>query len=172
MRLAPCLLPVFFLLLGCGGHKSSPPSDRSWETGTIHFIIDYDGQEVPPVLKKRGQLGIYVDGSWPDASPDLWIWYSLSVTQPGSRDVFLEATSRGTRLSDFTGGHTGMANVTTCHSAGTSDCVDCLRRNLANPDQPFRAVFDYEIWKGEPGKGKLLVKNSVYSEPIELKNVK
>jgi hypothetical protein len=32
--------------------------------------------------------------------------------------------------------------------------------------KPYQAVFDYEIWKGEPLKGELLTKNSVFSKPF------
>jgi hypothetical protein len=33
-------------------------------------------------------------------------------------------------------------------------------------NKPYRVVFDYEIWKGEPTKGELLAKNSVSSSDV------
>jgi hypothetical protein len=143
----PCLLVLILFTTGCGcgSEKSFRPADRSWSTGVVEVSPVRDGQE----------RGITVRGKWPDASPDLWIRYELSLVQDGAPEVFLlgghqplEPFARyGVGVSDYSGGALGQLDRA----------------------KPYRAVFDYEIWQGLPDKGRLLTKQSAFSAPIQEK---
>jgi hypothetical protein len=132
-------------VVGCSADKPRVrPSDRSWTTGTI---------TVTPT-QANGELGVNVEGQWPDGGDGLWIRYELWLARSGSPDYFL--IGGADRLTDFQSGGTGVSD----YSRGT----DFVR--WVDPTKPYRAVFDYEIWKGEPAKGELLAKNSVWSAEI------
>jgi hypothetical protein len=118
------------------------PSDRSWMDGSVTVRPYQEGSE----------LGVKVEGNWPTASPDLWIKYRLGLTQEGSPKGTLVATS--CQLSLFQLAGTGVSD----YSKGPARHLDLSK--------PYQAVFDYEIWNGEPGKGELLTKQSVLSAPI------
>ena len=101
----------------------------------------------------RGELGVDVKGQWPDGPDDLWIRYELHLVQGSVPDELLVGSS--TKLKTFQAMGTGVSD----YSKGSG--LARIDRN-----KPYRAVFDYEIWKGEPTKGELLVKNSVSSSDI------
>jgi hypothetical protein len=131
--------------IGCSADKPGVhPSDRSWTTGTI---------TVSPT-RAGGELGVRVDGRWPDAGDGLWIRYELWLAQSGSPDVFLVGSAN--RLAAFQTAGTGVSD----YSQATA-FIGRIDRT-----KPYRAVFDYEIWKGEPTKGELLAKDSVWSPEI------
>jgi hypothetical protein len=118
-----------------------PPSDRSWMDGVVTITPYQEG----------ATLHVKVKGSWPTASSSLWIKYCLSVTQEGSVSEALEATSDELDRFQLTGTH-----------------LLAVQR-LLDMSRPCRFVFDYEIWKGKPGRGELLAKQSVFSEPFTMK---
>jgi hypothetical protein len=145
------LMRTTFILLtcisfiGCSADKPRVrPSDRSWATGTITVAPTY----------ANGELGVDVDARWPDCGEGLWIRYELCLAQSGSPDVFLVGGT--TRLIDFQTMGTGVSD----YSQGTEFIRDIDRK------KPYKAVFDYEIWKGKPTKGELLAKNFVSSSEI------
>lgn len=113
------------------------PLNRSWQSGTLAVDIHQIGAE----------KAVSVIGNWPDATAEQWIKFSLWLTQDGSKDAFLVGGSH--RLSHFKG--TGVGD----YSDGASN-IDRSRS--------YRAVFDYEIWDGSPNRGKLLKKDSVFSQ--------
>ena len=117
-----------------------PPSDRSWMAGSVTITPYQEG----------ATLHVKVKGSWPAASSDLWIKYCLSVTQEGSVSKELNATSDELGRFQLTGTH-----------------LSEVQRQL-DTSKPCRFVFDYEIWKGKPGRGELLAKQSVFSQPFTL----
>lgn len=118
--------------------------DRSWLSGTVSVEPCSD-----PIGK---ELGLRVTGEWPDASPDLWIRGYVYLVQEDSAPQLVSGT-RGSQLSNT-------------FRLGVSDYSRGPLRRLAHPDRPYQAAFDYEIWSGQPGRGRLLAKNSVLSEPI------
>jgi hypothetical protein len=136
-------LAICAFVVGCSAEKPGVhPSDRSWTTGTI---------TITPTQHDR-ELGIDVKGHWPDCSEGLWIRYELWLAQSGSLDVFLIGSAN--QLATFQQVGTGVTD----YSEGSFTRID--------QTHPYRAVFDYEIWKGEPTKGELLAKNSVSSFEI------
>jgi hypothetical protein len=137
------VLIVAFLISGCDRRAPFEPIDRSWHTGTVTVEPYRSGKE----------RGVKVNGNWPDAPQDLWIRHSLWLTQEGGQDAFLSASEQ--QLANF-------RNQGTSSYTGGED----YRRHI-DRSRPYRAVFDYELWKGRPGKGKLLKKDSVFSEPVD-----
>jgi hypothetical protein len=123
------------------------PSDRSWLDGSV-TVTPY---------QRDAELGVDVKGRWPGAASDLWIKYRLGLTQGEASDVLLEAGSN--RLESFQLLGAGVSDY--------SQGPDVLRR--IDLSKPYRAVFDYEIWKGQPGGSELLEKRSVLSAPISQK---
>jgi hypothetical protein len=99
----------------------------------------------------NGERGLNVTGRWPNCGQELWIRFSLHLTQDNSPEVFLVGGDQQLIAFQKTG-------------TGVSDYRDGVRHiDLA---KPYRAVFDYEIWAGKPSKGELLTKNSVLSPEI------
>jgi hypothetical protein len=121
----------------------TPPSDRTWMGCTFVFT--------PYTSEEGTDIGLHVAASCPNGtSPDLWIRYSLGLRQQGT---YKPLVSSSTPLDDFL--RTGT---------GSSDYTASLNR--LDPQLPYHAIFDYEIWKGKPGKGELLAKNTVLSDQI------
>lgn len=116
--------------------------DRTWHSGDV---------SVEPF--RDTQLGIRVKGEWPNASSGIWFRYQLFLVQEGSPDVPMAASvgelSNGGKMR----GEYGYSQV--------------ALSQLAHPSEPHRIVVDYEIWRGKPGRGQLLTKQSVFSEMIE-----
>ena len=100
--------------------------------------------------RENGELRLNVTGRWSDCRDDLWIRYELCLAQDDSPDAFLVGSSQ--RLSTFQRSGTGVSNYSGLHNFDLT--------------KPYRAVFDYEIWSGEPLKGELLTKNSLVSSEI------
>ena len=138
-------IAVCGFVIGCSADRTPVhPSDRSWTTGTV---------TVTPT-RVNGELGVNVEGRWPDVGDGLWIRYELWLAQSGSPDLFLIGSTG--RLTAFQKGGTGVSDY--------SGATDFAR--WSDPKRPYRAVFDYEIWRGEPTKGELLAKDSVWSAEI------
>lgn len=120
------------------------PSDRSWTNGTISVVPTQTG----------GELGVTVRGEWPNCQDDLWIRYELYLVQSSAPDAFLVGSSN--KLTAFQKGGAGVSDY--CRASSFVGSFDLTK--------PYMAVFDYEIWRGEPTKGELLTKNSVASSAI------
>ena len=145
MRTALALAMFVSFIGGCSADKPRvSPSDRSWSTGTVNITPS----------ESNGDLGVRVEGRWPEGGDGLWIRYELRLSQSGSPDVFMVGGTN--RLTDFQKVGTGVSDY-----SRASEFVRKIDRTM-----PYRAVFDYEIWKGEPAKGELLAKNSVWSPEI------
>ena len=152
-RIALIVVSVLALLLGLDvlrlhllqSKYMAAPSDRSWMDGSVTLTPSQKGSE----------LGLQVKGSWPGASPDLWIKFHLGWIQGGSLKETLMAGSQ-----PLDGFQLGGINITQ-YSEGAARHLDLSK--------PYQAEFDYEIWKGEPGKGELLTKQSVLSTAVSKK---
>jgi len=142
----PLILAMCVAVIGCSRESGTRvrPSDRSWTNGTISVVP----------TETRGELGVEVHGQWPDGPDDLWIRYELHLVQGSVPDEFLCSSS--TKLEAFQTIGTGTSDYSR---------ADGFAR-MFDRNKPYRAVFDYEIWKGEPTKGELLAKNSVSSSDI------
>lgn len=114
------------------------PLNRSWQSGTV----------VVEIYEIGAEKGVRVLGNWPDATDEQWIRFNLWLTQDNSNDRGLLGGQQ--RLLDF-------------RSCGVSDYSDLRKMDRS---RAYRAVFDYEIWDGRPDQGKLLKKDSVFSEPF------
>ena len=137
------------LLAGCGAKGTFSPSDRSWHTGTVSITPHWE----------QDRLRHEVCGRWPDGSHGLWIRYRYSMIQDGRPDVLVSAGAE--QLFHLAGALDFRLKVTSTPKGSLSK-VDLSK--------PFRAVLDYELWKGEPDKGELLAKNSVFSDLIRENN--
>jgi hypothetical protein len=138
------LLVVISLLLAWHAERGRltpyPPTiDRSWRTGSVnvHFGIE------------NGRYTAGVRGDWPDATPDLWIRGTLWLTQNNGKPDVCIAGASNNKLSEE-------------HAFTTIGQLSAF----SDPPDPFQAVYDYEIWQGEPGRGRILTKQSAFSTPI------
>ena len=96
----------------------------------------------------RANASIRNSGSSLTITDEQWIRFNLWLTQDNSNDRGLLGGQQ--RLLDF-------------RSCGVSDYSDVRKMDRS---RAYRAVFDYEIWDGPPDQGKLLKKDSVFSEPF------
>ncbi len=119
-------------------HIALIPIDRSWCSGSVR--VEAKGANSGKTTE------VVLTGSWPDASPSLQMRYRIwCVGAEGKHRPLAARTWRD--LSQFTSARVLYEGP----------------QPLAT--SPFRVVCDYEIWDGEPGRGVLLGKNSVFSEP-------
>ena len=119
--------------------------DRSWYGGEVTVEI---------VLEPRDR-GVSVRATWPPEAHDLRMRWSLWFVQ-GDR-IRWTRSSDAHPLSYFERATVGVGDFLAPDSP-TREWLECSK--------PLQAVFDYEIWKGMPGRGELLKKNSVFSEPV------
>jgi hypothetical protein len=91
-------------------------------------------------------VGPVIDVSWPDASPGLYVRFKLWLVNQEGDHMPIES---GTDRLQFFGTLAGTV------------------RYPPPVGEPFRAVCDYEIWEGPPRHGKLLAKNSAFSDWYE-----
>jgi hypothetical protein len=99
-------------------------------------------------LTNGSSPGYVLEGVWPGASSNLWLTFDVWVIQDNGRDVFVSGLE-GQPLADF------QNDMIADYSASVS--------SLTRPSKRHRLVCDYEIWDGEPGKGILVKKDSVFS---------
>ena len=115
------------------------PIDRSWSMGTANVVLTQNGNQ-------RGASAV---GRWPEAGDNLWIRFQIVLSQGGVDDKFLIG---------------GSQKLATFQSTGVSDYSGAELPAWAKSGR-YWAVFDYEIWDGRPGEGRLLKKDSVFSQP-------
>ncbi len=98
------------------------------------------------VESREGETWVMAKGDFPEAKPTHYLRYGIWLIDE-------EGRRRGVQMG------TGPGCSLGCSARMSNDTV--------NLQEPFRAVCDYEIWDGEPGKGELLCKNSVVSAPLQ-----